>query len=452
MGGNMSQPRFNAPGHMQPREFHAANGGVVRTDLRGNPREVRASGYTVVRGPGESRRIVTERNGHVIVTDRTGRVGFAQSRFVVRGHEFAHRTYFVNGVRSERFYRPYHWGGGVYHVYAPVRFYRPAFYAYAYRPWPRAVEYRWGWYNDPWYAYYRPYFAPYPVYPGPAFWLTDYMIASSFQAAYQEQVSQQMAFTAGQAMNDQVKQAVSDEVQRQLEWEQQQSAQPQASNDSGQGTTLPIFDNAQHTLLVATNMNVVSDTGECPITQGDIIQFMGVPPSGQDSMQVRVLWSKGQDCAANSNITIPVEQVQELQNQMMANLDKGLEQIQNNQGKDGLPQVPSNLVGSTEADYAAQAPPPEPNIADELKQGATEGLRVEQATVQATSASFTQPQQNGLPAGGGTGTVNEGQSLDEVIANLGQPKTTATVGAKTILVYASGMKIILMNNRVTDVQ
>jgi hypothetical protein len=316
------------------------------------------------------------------------------------------------------------------------------------------VLYRWGWYSDPWYAYYRPYFAPYPAYPGPAFWLTDYVIASNLQTAYQDRAADQPMAFAGGAMNDQIKHAVSDEVQHQLEWERQESSRPVANNDPGQsGAPLLIFDNAQHTLLVSTSMNVVSDAGECSITNGDIVQFTGVPPSGQDVMQVRVLLSKGQDCPANSNISVPVEQVQEMQNQMRANLDQGLAQMQDQQGKDGLPPLPTNLVGSTEADYAAQAPPPEPNIADELKQNANDGLRVEQATIQATDASYAPPQQNLSPVTrGGTASVSEGQSVQEVIGSLGQPMITATVGPKTILTYSNGMKIILQNNRVVDVQ
>ena len=51
----------------------------------------------------------------------------------------------------------------------------------------------------PWYGYYGDYFAPYPVYPSAAFWLTDYMIAASLQDAYAAQAAaaQQAAARAG---------------------------------------------------------------------------------------------------------------------------------------------------------------------------------------------------------------------------------------------------------------
>jgi hypothetical protein len=82
-------------------------------------------------------------------------------------------------------YRGYSYGGHTYYAYSPGYYYRPAFYAWAYNPWPGPLYWdaaAWGWGGAPWYDYYG--VTPYPYYTGPSYWLTDYLVASNLQAAY----------------------------------------------------------------------------------------------------------------------------------------------------------------------------------------------------------------------------------------------------------------------------
>src|SRR5262249_36079014 len=127
------------------------------------------------------------------------------------------------------YYRPYTYGGIALVGYVPYCYYSPAFYGWAYRPWYSPIRYSWGWAGSPWYGYYGYYFTPYPVYPSAAFWLTDFLIASSLQAAYQEQVAAQASYYAPPASSGQVvlspavKQAIANEVQYQLSLENSES-------------------------------------------------------------------------------------------------------------------------------------------------------------------------------------------------------------------------------------
>ena len=76
----------------------------------------------------------------------------------------------------------------------------------------RPISYSWGWGGAGWYGYYGPYFAPYPVYRSPLFWLTDFFFAATLQAAYDQQMAdnaaaaQQAAYDNQQAMSAEVKQ------------------------------------------------------------------------------------------------------------------------------------------------------------------------------------------------------------------------------------------------------
>src|ERR1017187_10693576 len=81
-------------------------------------------------------------------------------------------------------------------------------------------------------------FTPYPMYASPSLWLTDYMIAATLEAAYQERMAARAAAAgsiyqdAGQTapMSPEVKQAIADEVRRQIELER---AAGQSANASG---------------------------------------------------------------------------------------------------------------------------------------------------------------------------------------------------------------------------
>ena len=88
-----------------------------------------------------------------------------------------------------RYYGRYYYHGMYVNPYYPSYYYGPAFYGWAYNPWAAPVAYGWGWGGNPWFGFYGAYFTPYPIYASPAFWLTDYIIANSLQAAYQAQVT-----------------------------------------------------------------------------------------------------------------------------------------------------------------------------------------------------------------------------------------------------------------------
>jgi hypothetical protein len=106
------------------------------------------------------------------------------------------------------------------------------------------------------------------------------------------------------------------------------------------------------------------------------------------------------------------------------------------------------------AQYAAAAPPKDPNVGSEVAQVGQQGDQSE-TDVQSEAA-----QDNGAPAGAAqavpavpaaTATVELGQTPDHVQAALGAPARVASLGAKVIYYY-NGMKVIFNNGKVSDVQ
>jgi hypothetical protein len=108
------------------------------------------------------------------------------------------------------------WAGAPVYFYAPAAFYPGAFYGWAINPWAVPIAYQWDWLNDPWYAYYGPYFRPYPVYARPSLWLTDYVLSAVLQNAFAEREAAAAASQSVAPLSSEVKDLVDQEVQNDL--------------------------------------------------------------------------------------------------------------------------------------------------------------------------------------------------------------------------------------------
>ena len=154
-------------------------------------RSTKGYGVTVSHGARGARTIVSEHvndRGERIATVNTGpNRGYVDHTYARNGRPYLRRTYVAGGHSYATVYHGFYYGGRVYYGYVPGYYYAPGFYGWAYAPWGVPVAFAWGWGGAPWYSPYGYYFAPYPAYAGPAFWLTDYVIAESLQAAYEAQ-------------------------------------------------------------------------------------------------------------------------------------------------------------------------------------------------------------------------------------------------------------------------
>jgi hypothetical protein len=416
------------------------NGGQVYRSPGGAIREVRTpNGAVIHHAPGGIRQVeVVRPGGRVVVANSRGNYGYVQRPLVVHNVTYVQRTYVYHGAPYVRVYRPWIWGGVTFHVYTPMRYYRPAFYAWTWTPWPRPVYYSWGWGGSPWYGYWGGWFAPYPYYTSPAFWLTDYLIARTLEDAYDQRMADRAAAAAAQAdygygqtqLTPEVKQAIADEVHRQMEAERAQQGQ---ASDGG------IFgDNSSHVFVVSSPLQVNDGGMGCALTEGDVLQMTTSPAPGAPAADVVVLASKGQDCRKGSRVQVGLNDLQEMHNQMLATLDQGLNDLQSKQGQNGIPSLPPDARGTTNATFAADVRP-DPDAAGELNQAAQEADRDERDVV---SQADTQPS---------TINISLGMSISDVERNMGKPRQIADLGAKKVYVYPE-MKIIFMDGKVTDVQ
>jgi hypothetical protein len=393
---------------------------------------------------------VVRPGGRVIVTNGAGH-GYMQRSVNVRGHVFVQRTYYVHGAAYPRYYRPYSYRGIAFNVYTPVRFYSPRFYAWGYTPWAMPVYYNFGWAANPWYGFYPGYFTPYPTYAAPNYWLTDYLLANALQEAYQERMDAAAAAQAGYdpsgqaALNPRVKNLIAAEVQRQLAQESAESQNPAQAMSASNGAPPILADNNPHVFVVSSSLIANGGGQECALTHGDVLQLNPAPSADPTFANVQVLASKGQDCPAGNLVPVQLTDLQEMQNHMRETVDQGLGEMQTRQGQGGLPTIEVAMRTQTAAPYAADLPPAEANVADELRQQAREANQQEQAVL-------GQAGQNAIPPGStGPVTIQIGQTIADVVARMGQPVRVADLGQKKTYFYKD-MKVIFVNGRVNDVQ
>ena len=302
-----------------------------------------------------ARRVETVRPDHSVLVSTGPHQGYLQRTVVVNDGHVVQRIYVVNKTTYVRNYTTYRYRGVVLEHYVPAVYYAPAFYGWVYYPWPHPVPYRWGFYGAPWYEYYGGYFTPAPVYPTPSLWLTDYLLAQTLSDAYQDRTAtvarngDNFAKT-DTAISPETKQILAAEVQEMVAAGNKAAGDP--SPESNLAGELPdVVKHERSVFVVASNLDVTNENGECGLTPGDILEMDAPLPQDAVTADVRVISSKRTECPASSLVRVSVDQLQEMHNNLRQRVDEGMQQLRASQGSSGIPVAPPDAI----------APPPRPN-------------------------------------------------------------------------------------------
>ena len=431
-GGN--RPGGGMANRRQPvgsRQVALKNGGNATFRKNGQVRSIQAHNMTVNRGMHGERRVMANRNGRMVVSNgrigRNGRMvggGYSQRAYYRNGNRvYVQRTYVYGGTTYAYAYRSYYYGGNPYYYYAPPYYYGPAYYGWAYNPWPAPVYYNWGWGGQPWYGYYGPYYQPYPAYPYASLWLTDFLISASLRAAYEESAAaaaengevlppqfgqessdviaslgssdpliaaslatayggRSYAFAGaaaapakaggGTQMSNDVKQAIADQIKKEIDAEKAAASNKgQAAKDEGPP---PALDPNTRYFVVSTSLDVTTSNGdECSLTQGDVIYRTEDEPDEDKMVDAVVKASKKDECAVGATVGVETNDLQEMHNNLRQQMDLGLKELASKQGKDGIPAAPDTKTTTGEV----PAPTPDSNVADDLQQTQKDAEQVE---------------------------------------------------------------------------
>jgi len=411
--------RVSANGNRQPagtRNVQLRNGGNATFRANGQVRTIQSHGMTINRGLNGQRNIVATRNGRTVVSyGHAG--GYTQRAYFRRGNTvYVQRTYVYGGRTYAYAYRSYYWGGRPYYGYAPAYYWGPRYYGWAYNPWPAPVYYSWGWGGAPWYGYYGPYWAPYPAYPSAAFWLTDFFLAASLQAAYvagqqsaengaltqpplQQEASDVVAslyssdplvaaslasaygsnaylFAAagqssasgnGATMSKDVRDAIADEIKNQIAAEQTAASSSSGNNSSSgndQGPPAALDPKIQYFVVASEEDLTTSDGVECTLTGGDVVYRTGTSPDNDNMVDATVKSAKKGECPVGATVGVAVDDLQDMYNNLRQNMSQGMKEMADNSGKNGLPKAPDTTTTAGEV----PAPTADTNVQTDLQQ------------------------------------------------------------------------------------
>ncbi len=376
--------------HVAPgRQVSLRGGGSAHIRPNGQIRSVNRNGMHIERGVRGERRVVSNRNGMRVVSVGH-RGGYVQRAYVTRGgRSYYSRTYYYHGAYRSGVYQGYYYGGRPYYGYYPAYYYQPVYYGWAYNPWPAPAPYAWGWGGSPWYGYYGPYYQPYPVYPSAAFWLTDFMVAATLQAAYEAQanawlgpnvndggtlVASLMPIPAAAEttkLSPEIKQALADEVKATLAVEQAEAAKGKSDSASSGGQPAqsneapPALDPKFRVFLVSSDMSLVpGEDQECQLSQGDVIQRTTETPDDDGNVNVKVVGSTKNDCAVGSEGPVSTDDLQEMYNAFRESLKDGMGELAKKQGTGGLPKAPDTSTVNGDV----PAPPPDKSVEKALQE------------------------------------------------------------------------------------
>ena len=345
----------------------SAHGQTASFRANGHLASVHTPAMDIAHGPRGQRTVISERPDHSRLVSTGAHSGYLQHSVAYHGHTYDQRAYVHGDHRYTREYIGYRYHGRDFDDYRPRFYYDPLFYGWAFYPWGDVGSYAWGWDDSPWFNFYAGYFAPWDTYPSGAYWLTDYFLGQTLDDGYQMDAQAVGGPDSGYAGDDtappdddeayapadtpitpEIKQMIAEEVQQQLAYENAAAAQPdQAPTLDG----LPQVLTPNHLFVVNQGLNVATTDGQqCGLSTGDVIKLVATPPEDAVSADLMVVSSRKGDCPAGLTVTVPLESLQEMQNNFRAQLDSGLQTLHAQQGQGGLPGAP----------YSAIAPPPRP--------------------------------------------------------------------------------------------
>jgi hypothetical protein len=388
-GHTANYGRTAATGHSATatRNLSLRGGGSASLRSNGQIRSVDRNGMHIEHGVHGGRTVVGEHSGvRVVNTGRSS--GYVQRPYIDRGgHSYYSRTYYEHGSYHTAVYRSYYWHGRAYYGFHPGFWYHPGFYAWGYHPWGVRVFWgagAWGWGGAPWWGFYGGWFAPYPYYSAPAYWLTDYLIAAELQSAYAARPeanpdAARGASYAGETapatsasspvtLSPEVKEAIADEVKAELAAQHAQAgenggsdaqsasapANPPASVPANRDEVPPALDPARRTFVVDRDLAVTANGQECGLTAGDVLTRLTDTPDANNTVNASVSASKTSDCASGQTVAVKVDDLQEMRNHFEEQINSGMGELAKKQGTGGIPKAPE--TGVVESDIATPEP------------------------------------------------------------------------------------------------
>src|ERR1039457_3435768 len=117
--------------------------------------------------------------------------------------------------------------------------------------------------------------------------------------------------------------------------------------------------------VVSTDEDLTTSDGtECTLTAGDVLDRTSVTPDDDKMVDATVKSSKKDECAVGATVGVSADDLQEMHNQLRIQMDAGLKELADKQGKNGMPAAPDTKTQPGEV----PAPTPDTSVSKDLEQ------------------------------------------------------------------------------------
>jgi hypothetical protein len=347
---------------------HYSGGGRTASfDRRGGIVSVHTANIDIRHGAHGERRIVSQRGDMKIV--QTGHHnGYVERRYTMGNQAFTQRTVIVNGRVFTRTYVSYVAGGVVLHHFVTPVYFSRVFYGWVYYPWAVPVPYRWDWLAAAWYLGPNPYFVAASVYTEPSQWLTDYYFAETLQQAAGDEADVMVSDDASDLSADasvdsdgeigsedtiraaetvpvsaELKSVIADEVKQQIAYDN--TAASDTGSEVVRGELPAALRSVGHVFVVSETLDVTTSAQQsCALQAGDTLRLVVQPTEGTGIAELKVASSKKMDCPTGAQVTVSLQDLQDMQDNFHEKIEDGLLALHANLGKNGLPAAPADAL------------------------------------------------------------------------------------------------------------
>lgn len=410
-------------------KFYSGPDAALRFRGDGSLTQLRSPSLDFTRAANGNRKVTWRPDADTRVVSFGAHRGYVEHTIHQNGKAYLQRIYTNRNKSDTRTFVRYHARSMTLAYYPPRSFYPPGFYSWNYQPWPNNVHWTWRWQSYPWYRSYGAFFLFSGFYNGPTSWLADFILGETADEDAPDSAQPQDALTPDAAsygpgatdangdpspiesqadapITEPEKAALVSEVRTDVQQNGDIAADPTRTaavlnivNNLVPGYVL-VVDDPLYANIFTTDVitSLPADGGNtnnvCLLSPGDLITVTrmpsipqnvrssrgdGLPATFYPSVQLEVTASRKRDCPVQTKVRIPIDRLQDMDNNFRARLDDGMAVLYDINGKQGLPTAPHDATALLPVTNASLPAPVDATTApQQINQAQIEATRLQQ--------------------------------------------------------------------------
>ncbi len=149
---------------------------------------------------------------------------------------------------------------------------------------------------------------------------------------------------ANTPVTSEIKSAIAEEVMQQIAYDN--TAANDSNADAIHGELQAALGSVGHVFVVSDSLEVTTSDQQssCGLQPGDVLRLAAIPTDGTGVASLRVASSKKMDCPAGVQVTVSLQDLQDMEDNFHEQIEQGLGVLQTTQGHDGVPAAPADAI------------------------------------------------------------------------------------------------------------